>query len=198
MPDYRSLRRDDLQIPVDQPVAIRGAGRGKDAFLHPHLDADTHRAGVVGGLHLGESAVDLRHLFRGHFARVDVLLLEADGDPQPEQFSDVLDMILGIPGEARHGFDQYPVDLPGPAVRQHPVEVVTILRIQTADAFIGVNVDQFPVLTGGDKFGVVIDLGDIGIELIIGVAADAGVGRYPESGLFRYTGVDDCDPRSRG
>ena len=167
IPDDLRLLRDDLQFPPRKPVPV-GGGRGNEQPLfHAHPDADAHVVGVVGGLHLGEGAVDLGDLLGGHLTGIDVLLLEADGDAQPEQFPHIPDVVRGVPGEAGGGFDQYPVDFPGPAVRDHAVELIPLTGLQTGQALVRIDVHHFPVLSGRDVLGVKVHLGQIGVELVL-------------------------------
>ena len=42
LPDDNGLVLDDLQLVIDQPVAVGGAAGREDAALHPHLIAVTH------------------------------------------------------------------------------------------------------------------------------------------------------------
>ena len=196
IPDDLRLLGDDLQLPSRQPVAVGSGGRDEDPFLHPHPNADPHIVGVVGGLHLGESAVDLGDLLGGHLPGVDVLFLEADGDAQPEQFPHIPDVVRGVPGEAGGGLDQHPVDLPVTAVRDHAVELLTLPGLQPGQALVGVDVHQFPVLPGGDELGVEVHLGHVGVELVSRVAADPGVCRHPELRRLGLPGVNDGNSRT--
>ena len=190
------LLGDDLQIPADQTVSIGGGWRDEQALFHPYPHAGSHIARVVGGLHLGEGPIDLGDLLRGHLSGVDVLFLEVDGDAQPEQFPHELDVLLGVAGEPGDGFHQNPVDLPRPAVLHHAVEIVPFPGLQPSDALVRVDVHQLPVLSRGDVLAVEVHLGDVGVDLVICVAADSGVCRYPQLGPFRDVRVDHGDPRN--
>ena len=194
--DYPGLLGDDLQVPARQPVSVGGSRRDKQALFHPHPHAGAHIAGVVGGFHLGEGPIDLGHLLGGHPAGVDVLLLEVDGDAQPEQFPHELDVLLGVAGKPGDGFHQHPVDLPRPAVLHHAVEFLPFPGLQAGDPLVCVDVYQFPVLSPGDILAVEVHLGDVGVDLVLRVAADSGVGGHPQFCLFRDVRVDHGDPRN--
>ena len=191
--DYFGLLGDDLRLQPVQTVAVGHGGWGEDPFLHPHFDAEPHVAGVAGGLHLGEGGIDRGCLLRAEPAGVDVLLFEADGDAQPHQLPHEVQGIPGVAGESGDGLDQDAVDFPGPAVRHHAVELISFLGVQTRNALIGIDVGQLPVRVFSDVAGVVVHLGQIGVELVRRVAADAGVGGHAELGFFRCGGVDYGD-----
>ena len=122
---------------------------------------------MVGGLHLGESPVEVRRLLRGHLCGIQILLLEVDGNAQPEQLPHELDVFPGVPRKPGDGLDQQPVNFSGPAVIDHAVEVVPFLGLRACEPLVGIDVHHLPVLLGGDVFGVEVHLGDVGVELIL-------------------------------
>ena len=69
----------------------------------------------------------------------------------------------------------YAVNFPYPTIRHHAIELVPFLGVQTADALVGIYVDQLPVRVFPNVTGVVVHLGQIGVELVGGVAADTGI-----------------------
>ena len=194
--DHLSLLRYDLQIPPCQPVAIGDGGWDKQSLFHPHTDAEAHITGVVGGFHLGESPIDLGNLLRGHLPGIDVLLFKVDGNAQPEQFPHELDVLLCVACKARDRFAEDPVDLSLPAIGHHPVEIIPIPGFQPGDTLIGIDVYHLPVLFASDVLGIEVYLGDVGVDLVFGVAADSGVGGYPQLCFFRDSGVDYRDLRN--
>ncbi len=191
LPHHLGLLGDDFRLQPIQPVAVGHGGGGEDPLLHPHPDAGAHIAGVGGGLHLGEGRVDGGGLLGGQLPGVHVLLLEVDGDAQPQQLPHKVQGVLGVPGEPGDGLDQDAVDFSGPAVRHHPVELVPLPGAQAGNALVRVDVGQLPVRVLPDMAGVVVHLGQIGVELVRRVAADPGVGGHPELGLFLGGGADD-------
>ena len=62
--------------------------------------------------------------------------------------------------------DQDAVDFPGAAVRHHAVELVPLSGVQPGNALVGVDIGQFPVRVLPDMPGVVVHLGQIGVELV--------------------------------
>lgn len=136
MPNDLGLLGDNLRLQSVQAVAVGHGGRGEDALLHPHFDAESHVAGVARGLHLGEGRIDRGRLLGTEPAGVDALLFEADGDAQPHQLPHEVQGVSGVAGEAGHGFDQDTVDFPGPTVRHHAVELIPFLGVQTRNALI--------------------------------------------------------------
>ena len=109
---HLGLLGDNLGLQSVQPIAVGHGGRGEDALLHSHPDADSHVAGVAGGLHLGEGGVDRRHLLGAESACINVLLLELDCDTQFEELPHESKRISCVAGEPRHGFDQDAVNSP--------------------------------------------------------------------------------------
>ena len=166
LPHHLGLLGDDFRIQPVQPVAVGHGGGGEDPLLHPHPDAGAHIAGVGGGLHLGESRVNGGGLLGGQLPGVHILLLEADGDAQPQQLPHKVQGVLGVPGEPGDGLDQDAVDFSGPAVRHHPVELVPLPGAQAGNALVRVDVGQLPVRVLPDMAGVVVHLGQIGVELV--------------------------------
>ena len=194
--DHLGLLRYDLQIPPCQPVAIGDGGWDKQSLFHPHTNAEAHITGMVGGFHLGESPIDLGNLLRGHLPGIDVLLFKVDRNTQPEQFPHELDVLLCVACKARDRFAEDPVDLSLPAVCHHPVEIIPIPGFQPGDTLIGIDVYHLPLLFTGDVLGVEVYLGDVGVDLIFGVTAHSGVGRYPQLCFFGDSGVDYRDLRN--
>ena len=77
---------------------------------------------------------------------------------------------------------------PFPAVLHHPQKVLPLVYGRAGDALIGVDVCQFPIGVACDELGEVGILRGEGVRLIVGVGADAGVGRHAElSGPFSGT-----------
>ena len=60
--------------------------------------------------------------------RVDVLLLEDDGDPKFFEDADIFEGIHCIPGEAGYRFGEDEVDLFLPALTDHPQKLRALLR----------------------------------------------------------------------
>ncbi|MPM82858.1 hypothetical protein SDC9_129920 [bioreactor metagenome] len=106
-----------------------------------------------------------------------------------------MDVLLGITGEARNGFHKDSVDLAVPAVLNQPVEIIPLACHKAGDALVGVYVGQFPIFMAGNMPGVVIDLCDVGVELIVRLAADAGICGHVEFCDFVFFCRNDRDFR---
>ena len=111
---------------------------------------------------------------------IDVLLLEVDADTKGLQFSHGLQTLFGVACEAGSGFDKNAVNTAAAAVFHHPQEVIPLFNGCAGDTLICIDVCEYPVWIAVDEFCKVSGLGCIGVELIIGVRADAGVCRDPE------------------
>ncbi|MPM75049.1 hypothetical protein SDC9_122040 [bioreactor metagenome] len=103
-----------------------------------------------------------------------------DGDAQPEEIPHILDIFLGVPRKAGYGFDKDTVDFSVPAILYHAVEIIPLACHKAGDALVGVNVRQLPALMGGNVFGVVVHLCDVGVLLVVRVAAHTGICRHAE------------------
>ncbi len=73
----------------------------------------------------------------------------------------------------------------------HSVEIIAFAHCKAGDAFVGVDVHQLPIIMAGDVLGVVVDLCDVGVLLVIRIAADTGVWRYTELCDFLLSGFYD-------
>ena len=89
-----------------------------------------------------------------------------------------LQKFQGVPGEPGNGLHQDSLDLPGPAVLEHPFEFIPLLQAGAGNALIGVDVRQLPTGVLGDEVGVVADLGAVGVELVRGVGGHPAVCRH--------------------
>ena len=92
---------------------------------------------------------------------------------------DVLLGLLVISGEAGHGLAENDVDLPVLRVPDHLHETRPLFRAGARDTLVAVHLDHGPALGGADLFGVIADLGVVGLLLLLGQRADAGIARHP-------------------
>ena len=134
--------------------------------------------------------------FAGGLCGIDVLFLEVDADTERLQFSHGLQTFFDVACEARGGFDKNTVNTAAAAIFHHPQEVISLFDGCAGDALIGIDVCKYPVWIAVDELCKVSGLGCIGVELIVGVRADAGVCRYPEGAReILPGGRDGDDPR---
>ena len=106
------------------------------------------------------------------------MLLKHNDHAQVVQLARGLQKFQGVPGEPGNGLHQDSLDLPGPAVLEHPFEFIPLLQAGAGNALIGVDVRQLPTGVLGDEVGVVADLGAVGVELVFGVGGHPAVGRH--------------------
>ena len=195
--DLSLLLVDSKAFPV-QPEAPGGAAGVELAAFHPALIAPAHIAGDGFALLLGEGGVDGGDELAAHIGGVDALALEADVDAQLLQLPHRLQTVLCVPGEAGDGFDEDLVNEPSAAVRHHTLEILPLCGGGAGDALVGVDIHHAPLGLAGDQLGVVAVLRREGVELVIGVRADAGIGRYPQlriPRLLRRLDLDDAGLR---
>ena len=134
--------------------------------------------------------------FAGGLCGIDVLLLEVDADTERLQFSHGLQTFFGVACEAGSGLDKNAVNAAVAAVFHHPQEVIPLFDGCAGDTLIGIDVCKYPVWIAVDELCKVSGLGCIGVELIVGVRADAGVCRHPEGAReILPGGRDGDDPR---
>ena len=88
------------------------------------------------GLLLGQSAENAHQEFRGERFRVDILFFELDGNAEGHQLPQRGEAVFRVSGEAGEGLHQDLVDLTLPAVGEHPVEVLPLVRFRAADRFV--------------------------------------------------------------
>ena len=134
--------------------------------------------------------------FAGGLCGIDVLFLEVDADTERLQFSHGLQTFFGVACEARGGFDKNTVNTAAAAIFHHPQEVISLFDGCAGDTLVGIDVCKYPVWIAVDESCKVSGLGCIGVELIVGVRADAGVCRHPEGAReILLGGRDGDDPR---
>lgn len=188
----------DNELAIDQTVAKRClAGREFSGF-HPPFIAHPHILSDGFTLFLRQGGEDSSQRLAGNHGTVDVLFLEADPHAQGPQLPRGLEEVLRVPGEPGHGLYQNLIDQTPLAVGEEALKVLALVRRRAGDAPVSVDVDQLPVRVLMDQGGVVSVLSGEGVELVLGVRADAAVGRYPELSGFRlFCRRDGDEPRSR-
>lgn len=169
---------DGKAFPV-QPEAPGGAAGVELAAFHPALTAPAHIAGDGFALLLGEGGIDGGDELAAHIGGVDALALEADIDAQLLQLPHRLQTVLGVPGEAGDGFNEDTVDFSTAAIFHHPLEVLPLFSGGAGDALVCIDIYKRPIRIAVDELCEVSGLGGVGVELVTGVRADAGVCRYP-------------------
>ncbi len=100
---------------------------------------------------------------------------------------------MGIPGEAGGGFHQYLVHLAPPGIPQHPPELLPLIRTGAGDTLIRIYIHQLPAGGVLDELGVMLDLGGVGMELILAAGTDPAVCGHPKGGFPLGDGLYDAD-----
>ena len=142
---------------------------------------------------LGQSREDCCECFAGGLRGVDVLLLKVDADVESLQFPYSRQTFLGVPGEAGDGFNEDAVDFSTAAILHHPLEVLPLFSGGAGDALVCIDIYKRPIRIAVDELCEVSGLGGVGVELVTGVRADAGVCRYPEGARVVLIGGRDDD-----
>ena len=167
-----------MKLPVFQGKPIGRVASGKGSIFHPLLDAPPHILGDGGAFLLsGHGQQGELHLPQ-HLSGVDALFLKNNDHAQVFQLARGLDEFQGVAGEPGNGLHQDAGDLPGPAVRQHPFELVSFFQAGAGNALVRVNIRQLPARVLGDEVGVVANLGAAGVKLILGVGGHPAVCRH--------------------
>ena len=123
--------------------------------------------GDVPGFFLGKRTKNCEKQLAAGIHRTDVFFLEDDPDSQAFELSGIKEAVLRVPRKPGNRFCDHQVDLPGFAVRDHPVESFTLLGVGSADTLIRIDVDHLVIWPSSNVFGVVIDLVFKGIKLLI-------------------------------
>ena len=95
---------------------------------------------------MGEACIDDQVQFRVAFQRVDVLFLEQDADAAGFEHSHIVQAFDGISCESGDRFGYDIVNLSGKAVLDHLFESRTLFCQRSRDAFVGVDVNETPIL----------------------------------------------------
>ena len=120
--------------------------------------------------------------------------LETEDAGETEKLADMLlGALICVPGETGDGLDEDLVDESSAAVRHHALEVLPLCGGGAGDALVGVDIHHAPLSLAGDQLGVVAVLRREGVELVIGVRTDTGIGRYPQPCVFRLLRRLDLD-----
>ncbi|MPM69130.1 hypothetical protein SDC9_116074 [bioreactor metagenome] len=83
--------------------------------------------------------------------------------------SDGGEAVHGIACEAADALGDDQVDLAGKSIGDHLLESLAPVGTGAADAFVGIDANEFPLSIGFDHGGVVIDLCLVGGELVVPV-----------------------------
>ena len=131
-------------------------------------------------LGLGESPVQGDQKLALRVDGVDVLLLEDHWDTQAPQLPGEVEGVHGVAGEAGDGFSQDHVDLPLPALADHPQELLPLTGGGAGDALVREHPGHGPARFLHDLLGVVGELIVIAGELLLAVRGHPAVGRHPQ------------------
>ena len=77
-----------------------------------------------------------------------------------------------VPGKPGHALRDYKIDFTSQRIGNHAFEAFTVFGAGACDAFIRVDLDEFPVVTSLDEFRVVVDLRLVAGELFVVVCRD--------------------------
>ena len=80
-----------------------------------------------------------------------------------------------IPRKSAYRFCDDQVDFSGEGILGHGLESGSLPDACAGDSFVGVDLYKFPVLSGLDIVGVVVDLCFVACELVVMVCRNAGV-----------------------
>ena len=178
--DDLSLLRDDLRL------AILSLAEAVQLFVLDAGFACFHGAAFapcdIGGDGLalrlcegtGEGDAKLTVLLQ----RVDVLLLEDDGDAQGFEGAGVVEAVHRVSCEAGYRLGQYHVYLVLTAMLDHSHEVLTLFCRGAGDTFIRKDAAHRPFRVGHDLIGVVFSLHLIAVGLILLFGGHAAVRRH--------------------
>jgi hypothetical protein len=72
-----------------------------------------------------------------------------------------------VSGESADRLGDNQVDFPCQCIIDHGSEADSLFRSCSGDSFIGVDLDEFPIVSGLDVFGVVVDLSFVAGELLV-------------------------------
>lgn len=176
--DFR-LRFVDLQFTLFQPVAEGCFARNEFSALHPPPVTPPHISRDALALLLGDGSEDGCEEFPAHLGRVNVLFLKADAYPKALQQPDGFQAVGGVAGKAGDGFAEHLVDEAALAIGNEPLKLGTLLGRGAGDPFVGIEVDEGPLLLGGDVGAVIPHLSHDGVQLVGGIGTDPGIGCYP-------------------
>ena len=152
---------------------------GDMARFHGLALAPAHPAAGALALGLGEGPVQCDQELALLVDGVDVLFLEDDWDTQAPQLPGEVEGVHGVAGEAGDGFSQNHVDLPLPALADHPQELLPLAGGGAGDALVREYPGHRPARFLHDLLGVVGELIFIAGELLLAVRGHPAVGRHP-------------------
>ena len=193
---------DDLCLPgfydpgfPFSPVTIGKGGGAVGPIRHPALIAPLGVLRDAFALLLGDGGEDGGQELSAHLGSVDVLLLEADAYSEALQQPDGFQAVGGVAGKAGDGFAEHLVDEAALAIGNEPLKLSALFGRGAGDPLVGIEVDEGPLLPGGDVGGVIPHLGHEGVQLVGGIGTDPGIGCYPQ--FLRaelLVRLDDDDP----
>ena len=161
-------------------VSVWHRGRQERCRPHPHPVAPPHFLGDGFAFLLRQRCEDGGKHLAGALCRIDLLFLEQDDDAEPRQFPHCFQALSCVATEAGDGLYKDAVDASLSAVLHHPQEVLPLVDGSAGDALVSVDICQFPIWISCDELGEVGILRREGMRLIVGIRADAGVGRHAE------------------
>ena len=106
------------------------------------------------GFGLGKARIDNQVQFRVAFQRVDVLFFEQDADAARFEHSHIVQAFDGISCESGDRFGYDIVNLSGKAVLDHLFESRSLFCQRPRDTFVGVDVNETPILPRRDHVGI--------------------------------------------
>ena len=129
-----------------------------------------------------------------HLTGIDTLLFEIDCYADASQFSNILQTLFGISGEAGDGFNKDSIDKSLSAIRQQALEFIALVCGCAGDTLVCVDVDESPVFVAGNQRDVMVRLCDEGIQLIGGIRTDTSVCRNTKLCFLNHLhGIDGND-----
>ena len=183
---------------IYQPVPKRGSIRRKCPALHPHFITAARPLGNRLALFLCERCKYGSKRFTGSSRSINILFLKVHADAKRLQLTHSLQAVLGIARKARDGFDKDAVNTPFPRILQHPLEILSFGYRSAGDSLICIDIDEIPIRIADDKFREVGVLRGIGVELVIGIRADASISCYAELPRLSLRCSRDRDKTRRG
>ena len=142
----------------------------------PHAPSDV--VADTSALLLGKGCEQRQEQFPVLGCGINVLALEADGDPLFFQLSDGMKAIHGVTGKAADAFDEHQIDLPGVAVRDQLLELRPMSGTRTRNPLIRIHTCVFPCRVLLNEAAVVTYLRRKGV--VKRIYRNAGVGSHTQ------------------
>ena len=153
-----------------------------EAVLKSQLDVLTHGLAFL----LSKARHDRKEHLSLSVQRVYGLFFKIDRDVLVLELLDVLEAVESVSGKSADGLGDDHVDVPGHALVDHAIELVTLFGVGAGDAVIRKYAHQLPVGIFLDVLRVMCDLCLVAGFLFFGIRADAAVGCDTELWLFAF------------